>query len=160
MSARLAWVTVLTAACTRVSRSARQQYLIFLDSSHWRSFERIDRPDDRWLRAVKTLIATPSAPSGLSMSLSEYLGEQKALFVGEVVGCYLKDPDVPYPNEVKVREVLFGEVPDTVRIRSLIGGPTRCRVGQRVVGLIHSVGGIQPPNNRKPPGRLFPPGRQ
>jgi hypothetical protein len=131
-------------------------YLIVIDTDHWRAYERIDRPDDRWLRAVKTLIAAPSAPSGLTMSLAAYIGEQRALFLGEMVHCHVADdPDRPYPHEVKVREVLFGQVPDTVRIRSLIRGPTRCRPGQRVVGVVHSSGAL-PPNEGKPPARLFP----
>ena len=130
-------------------------YLIVIDTDHWRAYERIDRPDDRWLRAVKTLIATPSARSGLSMSLAAYVGEQRALFVGEIVACYAPDdPNLPYPHEVKVREVLFGQVPGTVRIRSLVRGAVPCRPGQRVVGVVHSSGRSH--GDQRPPGRLFP----
>jgi hypothetical protein len=132
-------------------------YLIFLDTSHWRAFERIDRPDDRWLHAVKALIAKPSLPSGLSMSLADYVADQRALFVGEIVACYVAgDPGLPSAHEVKVREALFGKVPPSVHIRSLIGAATRCEPGLRVVGAVHTSGPFAGLSDRTSPGRLFP----
>jgi hypothetical protein len=131
-------------------------YLIFVDTDHWRAYERIDRPDDRWLRAVKALIAAPASRSGLVMPLAAYVGEQRALFVGEIAQCHVvDDPELSYPHEVKVREILFGQVPDTVRIRSLISGPAPCKPGQRVVGMVHSSGAL-PRTTRSRPPACFP----
>jgi hypothetical protein len=133
------------------------RYLIFLGGSHWRAFERIDRPDDRWLRAVRALLAKPSSPSGLSMSLADYIADQRGLFVGEIVACHLAgDRASPSAHEVKVREVLFGKVPRSVRMRSLIRSTTRCEPGLRVVGVIHRSSAFPGHTNRRPPGRLLP----
>jgi hypothetical protein len=117
-------------------------YLLFLDRPfHWRSFERIDRKDDRWLAAVRTLVASPDEVSGMALPLREYLREQEALFVGEVQQCFAEAPELTLPVEVNVLEVLLGKLGRTVIVSGdeLWRGRLPCSRGLLVLGLVHRV---------------------
>jgi hypothetical protein len=131
-------------------------YLIFLDEPyHWRSFERVDRPDDRWLAAVKALVADPSRPSGMMQPLASHLTEQHDVFVGQITRCDVAPPETTtYRHEVKVREVLGGGRRESVLLYH--GGLQKCEPGAIVLGLIHAVGAYSGPADREPPGRLLP----
>jgi len=105
---------------------------------------------------VRALLADPTKPSGLSMTLATYLKEQKALVVGEVARCYVDDAELPYPNEIKVRELIFGAQPSPVLIQGLIHGTTRCRPGLLVIGVVHQFGAWSGSGDRKPSALLLP----
>lgn len=126
-------------------------YLIFLDRPyHWRAFERIDRPDDRWLAGVKALVAKPDRGSGLLQTLAAHVGEQYAVFLAEVIGCHVSPT---YSHQLKVREVLAGDRRDVL---SLFHGGDRCVVGTMVLALVHRSAQQGTPTDHAPPGRIIP----
>ncbi len=118
-------------------------YLIIEDSiGHWKAYERIDHPDDRWLAAVRAVVADPTKPSGYSLTLAAYLKAQESVFFGKAIRChedakwrhplYPKDELVAYVHTIDKRESFPPAKTATVRVR----GPHQCTVGQWHLGVI------------------------
>jgi hypothetical protein len=130
-------------------------YLIFLDPPyHWRAFERVDRRDDRWLSAVKALVADSSRPSGMMQPLAAYLAEQSAIYVGEIARCFVSRPEILGSlHEVRVREVLVGATRESVLMH--FHGLRKCEPGLLVLALVHSVGAYSGLPDADPPGRIL-----
>ena len=129
-------------------------YLIFAGKNydHWRSFERIDRPDDRWLAAVRSLVADPTKPSGLIMSLTSYLSEQEAVFIGKAEKCF-QTSGLAFTHEISVKEVLKGRPSNPV---FLYGNHKGCRPGKLFLAVIQAGEKPTIDNKKIQPGILIP----
>ena len=108
-------------------------YLLFVDRPHWRAYEEIQSPDDLWLEAVRNLIDDPSLPSGISMTVKEWLSLAQGVFLGRIKSC--EGPTLT------VDEILHGDVAGDWRYAKASGvshWPERpCLVGQKFLVVTH-----------------------
>lgn len=118
-------------------------YLMFLDTPyHVRSFERIERTDDWWLVGVRRLVADPRLPTGLAISVPDYLDTLDAVFVGKVLEFHAKDRDrLLNFTEVATVRAIAGVAPTAALGRYTYGRDPRyrsvcCNPGTTVIALL------------------------
>jgi hypothetical protein len=92
---------------------------------HWKSFEKIESNEDRWLQAVRTVIRT-GGQSGFSQTVWEYLTEKKAVYVDRVKRC-LRDSPRDSPDVDRLERIRGATMPAP---RFYLGGVGySCRTG-------------------------------
>ena len=104
-----------------------RQYLLFVDEPyHWKSFEQIiDSDEDRWLRAVRTVIRTGETQPGLSQTVWDYLAEKRAVYIDHVKSCSRQDGPTDVTPQLD-RELIRGERMPASNVQGVF---TRCREG-------------------------------
>lgn len=126
------------------------KYLVFLNAQHWQAYERVEDPGDRWLAAVRLLMANPSAASGVRMTARDYVRDQRSIYVARV-GDTVEPMKGPFLHTVSVdlRERIVG-----AKIADLVVRPPSdcCKSSSWVVVFVGQHG-----RDRSRAGRAWPP---
>lgn len=112
-----------------------ETYLVFLDHPHWRAYELIRSKDDLWLKAVRNLIADPSRPAGLAVTVPQWLSLASRAFIVSFANCEA--------GELDVVEILLGEAeetwfPNQQGQTNYHGSRGTCEVGGRMLVVVYN----------------------